>query len=137
MSSKYTSKGGVLKLSITAVFTAIAATDSIDGPDPDVEVVDTTTLDGAVGKTKGVTGYTDSGTAGGSCFFDPADTTHKAITAFLSAPASSSWELIFPDVAPTTWSWSAYVTKFKPTLKVGEFLKADFSMAITGLVTGW
>lgn len=137
MSNKITSKGGQLQLSISAIYTAIAATDSIDGPDPDVEIVDVTDLNSGTGKVKGVTGYTDSGTAGGSVFFDPADATHKAITAYLTTPASSLWKLVFPDGGSTTWSWTAYVTKFKPSLKVGEFLKADFSMAITGLVTGW
>lgn len=134
---KYTSKGGSFLLSISSVYTAIGAIDSIDGPDPEVETGDVTALDSGTGREKQPTMYTDAGQTNFSLFFDPANTVHKALTAFLSAPAIAAWKLTYPDVAPTSWTWSGILKKFKPSLKVGEFLKADVSIENTGLVTGW
>ncbi|MDE2426781.1 MAG: hypothetical protein KGO96_12840 [Elusimicrobia bacterium] len=135
--AKYTSKGAAILLSIASVFTAIAQCDSINAPDAKVETVDTTALDSSVGKEKAPTGYTDSGECSGSCFFDPAGTTHKAMTAFLAAPSTSSWKITYTDGVPTSWAFSAIVTKFTPKMAMGQFLKADFAMDVTGVVTGW
>ena len=137
MAAKYSSKGAVIQLSIAAVFTTIAQTTDIKCPSPKVQVENVPDLSSGVGIPKQVTGYTDAGQFGGSVYFDPADATHKAITAYLASPASSSWKIIYSDVAPTTWSFSGIVTDFTPTVSVGQFMKADFGGEITGLVTGW
>lgn len=135
---KYSSKGGIILLSISSVYTAVGAVDSIDGPDPEVEDDDVTSLDTTgPGRDHEPTGWVESGMAGFSLFFDPVNTVHKAITAYLAAPGISNWKLTYPDAAPTSWTWAAIVKKFKPTLKVGDFLKADAQMQITGNVTGW
>jgi Lambda phage tail tube protein, TTP len=135
--AKYTSKGTIIQKSIASVFTTIAQVKSIDAPKAKVEVVDISDLSTGAGKVKGVTGYADGGEAGGSCFFDPADTTHKNLTESLSTipTAADSWKVIYSDVAPTTWPFSGWLTNFDVKAAVGQFLMADFSITLTGLPT--
>ncbi len=136
--TKYTSKGAVFFTSISNVATAVGAVDSIDGPDPEVEDMEITALDSAAGKEHGVTGYVEPGTVSGSLFFDPANATHKAMTALIAAPVlATGFKITWSDVAVTAWTFSGIMKKFKPSAKVGEFLKADFTVQLSGLVTGW
>ncbi|HEY2250908.1 MAG TPA: phage tail tube protein [Planctomycetaceae bacterium] len=137
MSTKYSAKGLTLLLSISSVYTAIGGVSTLAGPDAEVERVGTTALDSGVGKEKLPTGYTDGGTVTGTCFFDPANVSQKACTALLAAPAVSAWKTTYPDVAPTSWTYSGILFKFTPKGEVGQVLTADFSIDVTGLVTGW
>lgn len=137
MSTKYSAKGLSLLLNIASVYTAIAGISTLSGPDAEVERVGTTALDSSVGKEKLPTGYTDAGTVTGTLFFDPANTTHTACTALLAAPAVKQWKTTFSDVAPTSWTYSGILFKFTPKGEVGQVLTADFSIDVTGGVTGW
>jgi hypothetical protein len=137
--AKYTSKGASLLLNIGSpgVFTAIAQVIEIKPPSAKVQVENVPDLASGVGIPKQPTGWVDAGQAGGSCYFDPADATQKAITGFLAVPAISHWKITYPDIAPTSWTYDAIVTEFTPTVRYGEHMKADFMMDVSGLVTGW
>jgi hypothetical protein len=135
--AKYSSKGASLMLQVASVYTAIAQLTEIKPPSAKVQVENVPDLSSPAGIPKQPTGWVDGGQAGGSCYFDPADATHKAITAFLAAPAVSLWKCTYPDIAPTSWTWSGIVTEFTPTIRYGEFMKADFMMEVSGTVTGW
>lgn len=137
MATKYSSKGASILLSIASVFTAIAQTTEIRPPAGKVMIEQVPDLSSGVGIPKQATGHTDSGTSGGTCYFDPADASQKAITAYLASPAVSSWKITYSDAAPTSWTFSAIVVSFTPTVRYGEFMKAEFELDVTGLVTGW
>jgi hypothetical protein len=136
--SKYTSKGTKFYGSIANVATLMAQVDTVNAPDAEVEDVDITALDSGVGREHGVTGYTEPGQTGGSVFFDPVDATQKAMTALLAAPSlQTGWKITWSDAAPTSWTFSGILKKFTPKAAVGAFLKADFSVQLSGLVNGW
>ena len=135
--AKYTSKGLALQKSIANTFTTVAQMTSVDFPDAEVEMVETTALDSANGKEFAPTGYTDGGEAGGDGYFDPQGTTHKNLTESLTTIPSSadSWKILNTDSGPTAWPFSGWLKKFTPKGAVGEFLKFTLSIRLTGTVT--
>jgi len=135
--AKYTSKGTLLQKSIASVYTTIVNVDSISGPDSEVEDMVVTDLSSGAGHEHGVTGYVEPGQVSGSCFFDPAAATHTSMTSRLASPGFDNYKIIWSDAAPTSWTYSACLKKFTPKAQMGDFLKADFAMQLTGLVTGW
>jgi hypothetical protein len=138
--AKYPSQGCVLQLTIANTYTTIAQLTTINVPDPEVEIDETTDLTVTHGKTFDTTGLVDAGEFGGSGFFDPAAATHTALTAYIKAPVANSltlWKATYSDAAPTSWTWSGIVKKFKPTIEIGQFMKFDFSGKVSGVVTGW
>lgn len=136
--AKYTSKGTQFYTSVSNVATLVGQVDTVTAPDAEVEDVDITALDSAVGKEHGVTGYTEPGQASGSLFFDPALSAHTAMTHLMTAPSlQTGFKITWSDAAPTSWTWSGILKKFTPKAAVGQFLKADFAVQGSGLVTGW
>lgn len=132
---KIASKGTAVQKSIAAVFTTIAQVETITAPDAKVGVIPVPTLDGGVGIDKIATGYVDSGMCVFSGFLDPILATHKTITADITVPAITSWKVLWSDAAVTAWAFSALVTKFTPRAAVGEALRFDAELEVTGLVT--
>lgn len=140
MSNKYPSQGVQLQLSISAVFTTIAALVEMNLPEGQVETSETTDINVAHGKTFDTTGLVDAGEFDGTGFMDPAGATITALTGYIKAPtpnALTSWKVIYTDPAPTNWTWSAIVKSFQPMVKMGEFLKFKFGGKVSGLITGW
>lgn len=135
--SKYTSKAVVLQKSIASVFTTITQLESITYPDGKVEFLDVTDLAGGVGREKLPSGYVDTQPCQFSGFLDPVGTTHKNLTADITAPpaAAQSWKILNPDGSATAWPFSGWVANFVPRAKVGEPLRVDGSVQPTGLVT--
>ena len=140
MSNKYPSQGVSLQLSIANTFTTIAALTEMTLPKGEVEIVETTDINVAHNKTFDTTGLSDAGEAGGTGFMDPAGATVTAISAFVKSPAPnslSSWKATLTDAAPTSHTWSAIVKEFGAIVKMGDFLKFQFGMKVSGAVTGW
>ncbi len=135
---KVTSKGATFYTSISNVATAVGAVDTINAPDAEVEDVDITALDSGVGREHSPSGYTEGGQCTGSLFFDPANATHKAMTALLAAPSlQTGWKIVWSDAGSTAWTFTGILKKFTPKAAVGDFLKADWAVQLSGLVTGW
>jgi len=133
--TKVASKGTALQLSISAVFTTVVQITNIDGPDSEVQSFDSTSLDSGVGMEKDVTGFVDGGNVSGECFFDPVAVTHQALTDVITAPAVSSWKIVWSDAASTEWPFSGILKKFTPTAALAEGLKAAFEIELDGMVT--
>lgn len=129
------SKGTVLELDIATVFTEIAQVIGLDGPDPEVQVFDSTILNGAVGREKEVTGFVEGGTVSGSLFFDPVASTLQALTDLLLVPAVSNWKTIWSDTLPTEWPYAGILKKCKPAAGLDDGLKADLEIVLDGIVT--
>ena len=138
--AKYPSQGTVFQVTISAVLTTVANCTEINPPDPEVEIIETTDLTVTHGKTFDTTGLVDAGECGGSLFFDPANATHTFLTGQVKAPVANTLlacKCTYSDVAPTSWTFNAIVKKFTPKVAIGEFLKADFALKVSGVVTGW
>lgn len=138
--SKYPSQGCALQAQISSVYTTIANVTKIDVPDPEVEIDETTDLSVSHGKTFDTTGLVDPGEFGCEGFFDPAAATVTFLTGLVKAPTANSLQLFkgtFSDAAPTSWTWSGIVKKFKPMVEMGQFMKFQFGGKASGVVTGW
>ncbi len=133
MSSKRSSKGTAILLDIASVYTVIPAVDSIKGPPQKPETVDTSSLNSLIGRENTPTGYSQGGVASGSLFFDPSNIVHLALLTLLGAPSLQFWSIIWPDT--TSWSFTGTLTDFASvTARVGEFLKTNFEIQLTGTV---
>jgi len=69
----------------------------------------------------------------------PTNSTHNAATGILSDFADDttirSWDLVFPDTAATTWTFSAIVTGFAPGPDREGKLSADVTLKVSGKPT--
>lgn len=133
--AKIASKGTALKLSISSVFTTIAAVIGLNGPGMKPAVYDATALDSGVGMEKKPTGYVDGGTVSGNLFFDPVAATHQALTDLVTTPAVASWKNVWSDGASTEWPYSGTLTGFNPSAALADGLKADFEITLDGIPT--
>lgn len=127
------SKGTALKLSISAVFTTIAALIDLNGPDAEVQVFDSTGLDSGTGMQFDPTGYVNGGRVSGNLHFTPTAATHQALTDLITAPAVSSWKEIFPDT--TEWPFSGILLRFTPRAAVNDGLKAAIEIKLDDICT--
>ena len=128
------SKGTTLELDIATVFTEIAQVIGLDGPDPEVQIFDSTFLNGAVGREKEPTGFVEGGAVSGSLFFDPIAATLQAMTNLILVPAVSDWKHIWSDAANTPWPYSGILKKCKPAAGLDDGLKADIEIMLDGIV---
>lgn len=134
--AKIKSKATQLQLSIAASFTTIAQVRRITGPDAEVGTYDATDLLSSVGREKKTTGHVNSGMVTFSLWLDPAAATLQAMTDLITTPTDgSSWKIIFPDSATTTWAFTGPVKKVTPAVELDTGLTADCQIEVDGLVT--
>lgn len=133
--AKINAFGTVLKRGATA----IAQVQDIDGPDLSLDTEDVTSHDSTGGWEEVVATILRSGELSYDIVYDPANATHKNAAAGLIgdmvARTATTYSMVFPDVAATTWSFSAFVTGFKPSAPVSGKLAAAVKMKITGQPT--
>lgn len=133
--AKTKSKGTAIKLDIATVFTTIAGNINIDGPDPEVKTYDATALDGGVGEERKPTGYVQGGNVSGKGWMDPVAASFQALTDLLTAPAVSSWKIVWSDTAATEWPFNGILKKVKPSAEVSRGLQFDWEIELDGIVT--
>lgn len=133
--AKNPAKGTLLKATISSVLTTVAQRLSLDGPSMEVGQAETTDLDSGAWKTYRPT-IADGGEVSGTLLYDPADTTHAFLFTQIGAPTVIVWNIVFADAAPTTFSFSGFLTKLAPTgIEVEANLEAEFAIKVTGAVT--
>ena len=87
--ARIVTKGAVVKITISAVLTAIAQSISITEASVENDVEPTPTLDDGIGPTKSNTGYTTTGDHSLEVYFDKASATHEFITDTILLGAAS------------------------------------------------
>ena len=112
------------------VFTTIANTTSIEGPGIERENIDVTAHDTANNYMEFVPGLVDPGEVEIEVNYDPA--LHDALVADFDDNVPRNWQLVFPDPAATTWSFSAFITAFSPEAPVDDKLAASMTFKVTG-----
>lgn len=127
--------GTILKATISSTLTPVAQNVTLDGPSAEVVSIATSHL--TTGQTDTFRpGTTDPGEISGTCWRDPADTTHVWIEGQLWAPTTVVWNLVFNTSPTKTASFSGFVTKFANTgIERNKNLEAAFSIKLTGPVT--
>jgi hypothetical protein len=128
-------KGTVIKQTITAVLTAVAQVIDFTHDGAENETYDSTTIDGGVGKSYDVTGYSEGGNVSMSLFYDPALAGHKAITTYIGTPASCAWTITTTDGSTTVNAFTVAGVGFGFNGSMNDGLKCDVSLKITGLMT--
>jgi hypothetical protein len=130
-------QGTILKMTISSTLTAIAQVLEIEGPEVDVGSKETTNLGNTVKTFRAQ--LPDAGTVSLSIQYDPADTTHTALTtAVMSWPqAAVTWNIQFNTTAGTDKAvFTAFLTKFKPKgMNSEDNLEADIELKLTGTIT--
>lgn len=117
-------------------FTAIAAIESIGGPQLKTTMLDVTTLDSLSGFAEFIPTFKDGGEVPFTLIFEPDLTGHQKLLGDWVNKTLKNFELIFPSDTPITWTFAAYVSEYQ--VKIGspkDALKADCKLRITGAPT--
>jgi hypothetical protein len=130
-------QGTILKMTISSSLTAIAQVVEISGPEVTVGKKEKTNLsDVAVRKRAQLP---DGGTVSFTIQYDPADSTHTALTTAVNSwpQAAVVWNQIFNTVAGTDKAvYTAFITKFAPKgMNQEDNLEADLELEIDGVPT--
>lgn len=117
----------------------IAQVSNISGPGLSLDTEDVTTHDSTGGWEEVVATILRSGEVKLDLVYDPAAATHKnasgGLLYDLAQRASTTFSIVFPDAANTTWSFTAYVTGFEPSAPVDGALTASVTLKLTGQPT--
>lgn len=114
-------------------FTTIAEVVNITGPALKVKVVDTTNHSSPGAFTENVVSTIDVGSIKLNVNWIPDNATHSYIAGLLKDLTSRlerNFQLVFPNVAHTTWLLPCYVIGFDPKAPVVGKLESDFELAI-------
>jgi hypothetical protein len=130
--AKIKSKGTVLAVSISAVYTAIPQLKSISISGAASETYDSTTLDGTVYKTKDPTGYTEPATISADLFRDPDNTTHQALIALLAAPVATNFKVTYADATPLEEVYSGVGFGWDTTVAPADGLSSTLTVVTSG-----
>jgi hypothetical protein len=85
-----------------------------------------------------IASFLDGGEVTFEIIYDPAGATHDASTGLLAtyeARTVRNWNLVFSDTATTTWAFSGPITRFQPLAPVGDALKANCTIKVSGQPT--
>ena len=130
--AKIKSKGTVLAVAISAVYTAIPQLKSISISGAASETYDSTTLDGTVYKTKDPTGYTEPATISAELFRDPDNTTHQFLIALLAAPVATNFKVTYADSTPLEEVYSGVGFGWDTTVAPADGLSSTLTVVTSG-----
>jgi len=130
-------EGTVLKLETApSTFTTIAQVVSISGPTSKIAAVETTHLATTGGHTFRPATLPDNGSVTFTIYYEPAATTHAALTTLRDTPAEKNWKLIFTDSGAAEYAFAGFVTGFSVTgMTQEENVQAEVEIKITGAIT--
>lgn len=116
----------------------IAEVFDIDGPEFTSEVIDVTHLKSEDYWREKISNLKDGSELTFSVNFLLGNATHNAATGLLSGFAGTgpnprdTWEIVFPDVAGTTWTVYGPITGFKTGAKIDDKLQAEITVTLSG-----
>lgn len=139
MASKIRAKGTTLQIKLTGTFTTIGQRVSLNPPDVQVKIVETTDLDSTYVEKK--PSIPDLGKLSGTLFYDPADSTHAAMRARVVAPPAAIDEFKLNwtgdgNTTPASETVKGWLTKFTPTNVEREgYVQAEFEIDLSDSYT--
>lgn len=138
MANKYSAFAAKLQISIASVFTDIAGVRNMTGPGVSMSAIKVSSRDN--GWDEFVAGMKDAGELTFDIVYDPDTATHSASVAgglltMFAAGTSGTWKLSLADTTATTYSFSAFVTKFTPKLPFDGMQSADITLKLTSSIT--
>ena len=134
--------GTLLKLGDGATpenFTTIAQVGDINPPDIRNASLDVTNQSSPGGVAQKIPdGITDMGNVSFPINWDPSAVTHNmtvGLGSLVLSRAIRNFQIVFPNVAATTWLIPAFVSRFHPTGAVRGIMSAEMELTITGQCT--
>jgi hypothetical protein len=120
-------------------FVTVANVSSIKGLTADATVVDVTSHSTGLPWRQKQPTLLNGGMLVFDLFFIPSDAGHMAFMAIFvnrGLPATPQtpvdWQLVFPDVAHTTWAFKGFVVKMDFSEAVADVVKANCTIEVTG-----
>jgi predicted secreted protein len=142
MTSALSSFGTLLKIgdggNPTETFTTIAEVKDIKGPGLELSTEEVTNHSSTGGWKEYVATLLDAGEVSFDMNFIPTSATQSQTSGLVKDMKNKTlrnFKLVFPDNGNTTWSFSAYVTKFEVDEPVEGILGASCTLKITGQPT--
>jgi len=133
--AKYAAFGTLFKRGSTT----IAAVSNISGPGLALDTEDVTTHDSSSGWEEVVGTILRSGEVSLDLVYDPNAATHKnasgGLLYDLTSRASTTYSIVFPSTAAVTWTFTAFVTGFEPSMPHDGALTATVKLKLTGAPT--
>ena len=128
------------------VFTTVAEITNISGPSLGIDTIDVTSHESVGGWREFITGIADGGEITIDINYIPDNSAHDAVTGLLkdfedqiagTLTGGRNYQLVFPDTANTTWTFTAWITAFEPVADASgsEKLGASVTLKITGQPT--
>lgn len=114
-------------------FTALANVTNISGPGLTRETIDVTAHDSPDQWMEHLGGLKDGGEVSVDVNYDPAD--HDVLVDDFDDDAPRNYQLVFPDVSATTWSFGAILTGFEPEAPYDDKLAASLTFKVSGKPT--
>lgn len=118
----------------TETFAAIAEVKSISGPQISMEFIDATHMESPSGYREVLPSFKDGGEVSFDVNFLPANSTQTGLTTDFENQTLRNFKIVWPDAAPTTWAFSAYITGFQPNASIDDVLSASVTLKISGAV---
>ena len=128
-------KGTRLQRKVSGVYETIAQVKSIEGPGITGDVLDVTNMDTVGTWREKMAGLKDAGTLTFACNFIPDNPTHNATTGILKDlvdGAQRDHQIIFPNVAATTWVFpNSQILSAPVTVPVDNVIEINVTLLIT------
>jgi hypothetical protein len=135
MANKVRTKGTVLQMEISSVYTTIPQVKNLSLSGEQATSYETVTLDQSGAHTgRELTGYTTPLTISGEMFLDPQDATHAAYAALLTAPVTTNFKVVYvdDDTTPTEDIYVGNGFTLDKTIDPSDGLSAPFSIETSG-----
>lgn len=112
---------------------------SLSGPGLSLDTIDVTAHDSTGAWEEVVASILRSGEITAEILYDPNLATHKNLTGGLlydlTSRASTTYSIVFPSSPTVTWTFTAFVTAFEPSMPVDGELSASVTLKLTGQPT--
>lgn len=132
MAAKIKSKGTVLAMEISAVFTTIPSLIDINISGEKSEVMDTTALDNSQYNTSAPNGKSAPPTITASGFYDPDDTVITAFHALIPTPVATNFKITYTDSTPYSRTYSGVGFGIDKTVSLSDAVKCNYEIVTSG-----
>ena len=135
MANKVKSKGTVLQMEISSVYTTVPQLKNLSISGEEATSYETQTLDQTEAHTgRELTGYLTPATISGELFLDPQDSVHAAYIALVRTPVNTNFKVVYADhdTTPTEEIYKGRGFSYDRTVDPSDGLSAPFTIQTGG-----
>jgi len=116
-------------------FTTVAELIGLSGPGLSMDTVESTHTESAGANKEYIAGLKDAGEISADFNFLPANATHQGLITDQENRTLRNFQIVWPDTAGTTWSFSAFVTNYEPASPIEDRMTSSVTLKISGAPT--